>query len=328
MPGPFPSVRDETRIAELHKIMFEEPFLPEEQELGVYYKKVLARAIAGHYEDKTFLVGVGPTNTGKGVMSKALEQTFKGFIGNYQGDFFKVQKHTSQDAAKQLSWIQAICNTRLAVSNEPGVDSVYNGVLMKIVASGGDTITTRTNFKDEQNVINRATMLLYCNDLPKIYPLDAAVTNRLVIIEYKLSFVESPSLPHERQVNPHIKDMFFNPEFRDAFFWNIMDAYEPKKPVRCGISMASAAEWTPTPSSSFKDVFASEGYVIDLNDEEAWVPFKELKDVLQNAGAAKGMSDTALGKELGRMGLVSDDMKVKGKKMVVRKFIKKIADGS
>lgn len=323
---PFPAVRDEAQIARINRIVFEDPFLVEEREVGVYYKRLLARAIAGHYEDKTFLVGVGTANSGKGVLSSALQGAFGDYVGDFQADVLKVQKFNSQDAAKQLSWIQVFCHKRLAISNEAGVEGVYNGVLMKTVASGGDVITTRRNYQDEVRVVNRATLLMLCNDIPKIHPLDAGVSNRLVVVEYKLSFVESPTLPHERLIDPGVRDMFHLDKNRDAFFWVLMDAYEEKKPARCGVSLASAAEWVPAPTTSFKEALAAEGYNVDLNDSEAITPFSELKAVLINAGAASGMSDTAIGRELGRLGLESKDVKIGGKKIKVRCFIKKNAD--
>lgn len=319
---PFPEKRDEERIRKINKLVFEDPFLAHEQEVGVYYKQLLARAIAGHYEDKTFIVGVGTANSGKGVLSSALQGAFGSFIGDFQADVFKMQKFNSQDAAKQLSWIQTFCNKRLAISNEAGPDGVYNGVIIKIVASGGDTITTRRNYQDEITVINRATMLMLCNDIPNIHPLDAGVSNRLVIIEYKLSFVESPSQPHERRIDPGVRDMFYATENRDAFFWLLMDAYRSEKPARCCISMASAAEWVPAPTTSFKEALSAQGYFIDLKDDEAMTPVSELKTVLMNNGVAKGMSDTAIGRELGRLGLDSIIIKQNGKTIRCRKFIK------
>ena len=322
----FPKVRDEAKIARVNRLIFQDPFLESEQELGVYYKKVISRAVAGYFEDKTFIIGVGTPNSGKGVLTTALQQTFGEYIGDFQADSFKINKFGSQDAAKELSWMQAFWKRRLGISNETGPESVYSGTRMKAASSGGDRITSRLNFQDEKAMVNMATLLMLCNDIPKIHPIDTALINRLVIVEYKLSFVDTPSLPHERQLDSSVRNLFDTDEYRDAFFWVLMDAFEGKKPARCGISIASAREWTPAPSTSFKDALEGAGYVIDTQDEDAWVPFSELKQVLVGCDAAKGMSDTAIGKELGRLGIIACDVKSNGKKYRARKFIRKLQE--
>jgi phage/plasmid-associated DNA primase len=323
---PFPKERDEAKISHVNRLIFQDPFLESEQELGVYYKKLIARAVAGFYEDKTFVIGVGTPNSGKGVLTTALQQTFGEYIGDFQADSLKIKKYGSQDAAKELSWVQAFWHRRLAISNEAGTDCVYNSQTIKSMCSAGDRITSRMNFQDEKAVVNMATLLMLCNDIPKLHPIDTALVNRLVIIEYKLSFVDNPSLPHERQIDYSVRSLFDSEEYRDAFFWVLMDAFQNEKPARCSLSMASAREWVPAPSTSFKDVLVASGYVIDTKDEEAWVPFSELKEVLLGSEAAKGMSDTAIGKELERLGLVVNLIKKNGKTIRVRKYIKKNED--
>ena len=77
-------------------------------------------------------------------------------------------------------------------------------------------------------------------------------------------------------------------------------------------------------STSFKEALESAGYRIDTGDEDAWVPFSELKQVLVGCEAAKGMSDIAIGKELGRLGLAVYDKRLNGKTLKVRKYIRKL----
>jgi hypothetical protein len=105
-----------------------------------------------------------------------------------------------------------------------------------------------------------------------------------------------------------------------------MDAFESQKPLPCSISVASAREWTPPVNTCFKDALLANGYVIDTSDENAYVPFSELKGVLVNSRAVGGMSDTAIGRELGRLGVVSHDMKISGKTVKVRKYIRKLVE--
>lgn len=43
-----------------------------------------------------------------------------------------------------------IRNNRIALSNEIKVDQVLDASIIKTMSSGGDSITARQNFKDEQ----------------------------------------------------------------------------------------------------------------------------------------------------------------------------------
>ncbi len=70
----------------------------------------------------------------------------------------------------------------------------------------------------------------------------------------------------------------------------------------------------------------AQGYVIDTTCEDYWTSFADLKTVLVDSGAARGMSDTAIGKELGRLGLESHAVKHNGKPIKVRKYIKKVVE--
>jgi hypothetical protein len=80
------------------------------------------------------------------------------------------------------------------------------------------------------------------------------------------------------------------------------------------------------PSSSIKDALESNGYIIDKNDDNIYITFSELKQILIAADVCKGMSDTAIGKELTKIGLVSDDKKINGKNTKIRRHVHKTND--
>jgi hypothetical protein len=61
----FPKDRDETLISIVNKMLFLDPFLEGEAEVGAYLKKLIARGIAGFYEDKSVVLAVGEPDCGK-----------------------------------------------------------------------------------------------------------------------------------------------------------------------------------------------------------------------------------------------------------------------
>jgi len=196
--------------------------------------------------------------------------------------------------------------------------------ILKTIVSGGDQIPIRKNFQDEQFKKNRATLLYFCNDTPKFNAVDNATINRIKIYEYKLSFVDKPVAgleSWERQAMD-IKQLFDSRDYQDAYFWCIMDAYATTRPIPPATALKSAEEWVPTPNVSFKACLQAAGYQITLGNQMAFTPYAELKEVLMANGAAAGMSDQAIGRELNKLGLISapkreDD----GKVIKIRKFI-------
>lgn len=320
----FPKERDEGLISIVNKMLFLDPFLEAEAEVGSYLKKLIARGIAGFYEDKSVVLAVGEPDCGKGVLSEALERTFCGYVGAFNANSLLLSKYSSNDAAKKLSWLLPLQYCRLICSNEISKGSVLDSNLFKQIFSGGDTLMARSNFKDEVQIKNRATGILFCNDIAKFYPLDDAVCNRAKIIEYKLSFVDNPIVQNQRKAEEGIKELFSNNiHYKDAFFWVIMDAFEKRKPTPGTHSLAAAQEWLPRPTSSLNEVLATLGFIIDLSNNEYFTPFREIKQALEEAKAINGMSDIKIGKELEKLGLTQHCKKINGISIKGRLFIKR-----
>ena len=131
----------------------------------------LARAVAGHVEDKVWMLWLGMRNSGKGTIIEILTNCFgKKYIHNCEsGNLFP--KDTSGDSAKLLSWIIAMQFARLGYFNEipterDGRAIKCDGTFVKKLASGGDGHTARQNHKDEQDVTIDFTLAVLCNERP------------------------------------------------------------------------------------------------------------------------------------------------------------------
>jgi hypothetical protein len=321
----FPEVRDEELIKKINKLLFEDPFKDTEQDVGVYKKQLISRGIAGHYDDKVTIWAIGETNSGKGVQSIALLKCFDTFISTYNPNALLYNKQSGADEAKKLSWVYPIHNSRIAIGNEVRSNGIIDISIVNNLVSGGDLIPIRKNFKDEEYKKNRATLLYFSNDMAKFSAVDSAIIGRIKIYEYKLSFVNKPieELEQwERQAIP-IKFLFDDDEYKNAYFWCIMDAYSTTVPRPCKTALASAKEWIPTPKASFLSCLQEAGYQIVKGDDDVYVPFSELKAVLTGNGVAYGMTDQAIGRELNKLGLDNTDKKINGKTIKVRRFITK-----
>jgi hypothetical protein len=85
------------------------------------------------------------------------------------------------DNAKKLSWTLDLQFVRLTTTQEINFDShndklKVNGVMIKKIASGGDTLQALKNYKDECKFTIDTKLIFMVNDLPNIDPLDTLET--------------------------------------------------------------------------------------------------------------------------------------------------------
>lgn len=223
--NPSPSKED---ICKVHKSLFEDPFLDEERDtMSKYLKIAFARAIAGDYLYKVCYFIIGLKDSCKGVLYEAIKNCFEGYVSSFNGACLYYNKN-SADEAKKLSWLQDICDTRIAFASEPRMEGNIDTTLLKTLSSGGDPITSRKNFKDEGEIKNRATVFTACNDLPGLQPVDEAILGRLNCIELKCRFLpphEITNTRFQRVANENIKMELKQNNYKDALMYIFADAY-------------------------------------------------------------------------------------------------------
>jgi hypothetical protein len=283
----------------------------------------LARGIAGEYRDKVSIWAIGETNSGKGVQTIALMKCFESFISTYNPNALLYNKNSGADEAKKLSWVYPIHNSRISIGNEVRPNGIIDSSVAKQITSGGDPVKLRKNFKDEEDRYVRATIMYLCNDMAKFDTIDDGLAGRIQLYEYKLSFVNKSSellQPWERPAKS-IKGLFDLDEYKNAYFWCIMDAYVDYKPNVPRAALASAELWIPKPKASFQNCLRDAGFEIVKGDYDIFTPFSVLKASLVEGGVARGMTDQAIGRELNKLGLLSDVVRIDGRTTNVRRGI-------
>jgi hypothetical protein len=318
----FPS-RNEEDMRFINKILFEDPFLEEDRESGVYMKKLLARAVAGHYNDRVAIWAIGEKRSSKGTLSTALGKMFGSAVGFFNANSLLVNPGSSADEAKKHSWILPLCNNRLNIANESEMLSrPINGGAVKMFVSGGDVFQARANYKDEMYAVNRSTLVLFLNDMPKVVPADESFIDRMRIIEYKLMFVKKAPgeeyNAYERPAIEEVKYLFDQKRYCDAFFWLLADAYEAEQPMPSKAAMEIVHEWVPPPAKSLKSILEEAGYIIVKGDTLLYVATKELEEVIRGSGELRGFSSNRLAREMTKMGLGVNVIWIDGKAVRVR----------
>jgi phage/plasmid-associated DNA primase len=314
IPRVFPVKRDAALEADINRRLFESPL--QNGDVGRYLKMRLARSIAGCYRDKKFVCCVGEADSSKGTITQAMRSAFGGYVVEWNANHLKYNSHSGADEAKKLSWVFPIKNARLAISNECRMDQVsIDGNLLKTLSSGGDVISARQNFHDETDIILRASFMYMGNDMPDITPKDSGIKTRVRVVRFTKRFVENPVLPNEMPADPTIKDRLITEEWQNAVFWLIMDAYggntgEPAEVVE------ETKEWIPQDLNKFREVLEEE-FVLNPGDDSN-DNFVAAKDIIAYIkGKSLNMSDTKIGRELGKLGLKSSDKKIGGKTLKV-----------
>jgi len=149
-------------------------------ELVDHFLHRLSRSLAGFITDKKWCVLLGFRNSGKGVIIEMLKESFgNDYIKNMNSGNLSV-KSSNGDTAKLQSWMCDLEFARIVYSNEVSVEkNKLDGNTIKLIASGGDSVTARRNHENERTFKTQYTYYLCCNDLPDIVPADANQTREL-----------------------------------------------------------------------------------------------------------------------------------------------------
>lgn len=321
------------RCNETYKILFEDPFTKEQIEGGVntFYAIGLARALLGECEAKRYYIGVGETNSGKGLLTNAIQQSFGSFVGTFQVSNLCVNPNNSDDNAKKLMWLKPIHNQRLSIANEADPEKRISGALLATCSSGGmDTIQIRVLRENPVDIIVRTTFLILCNDLPKITSAGSQIKERSCIVEYHKSFIDNPNTtnPHHAKIRPELLSYFNEDVNKDALVCILIKLYQDwvakgkdtKKPQ---MLEEGYNEWVGD-TNSVKGLLKT-GYEI-TNDIDDYEKFSVISNFLKGKGVKD--SDTKIGRELKKLGLESDNKKMGGTTVKIYKGIRRIREDS
>jgi len=266
-----------------------------ENDTGVFFRNWCARGLAGQYKEKTFACGIGFRNSGKSLLIDCFNQAFGPYICTPSGDnLLKKGKFKDSDVYKGLMWTVELSHTRLnflseiSTENNEGEAEVVNGVLIKILGSGGDDIKGRQLYELQKTYKLQGRFCLLCNDIPPIEPADTRKT--ITSLEFPVTFVKDEAEVARRRINrlgsDDIKDYVKTDRVIDAITHIILDSYTPTplpKPL-CAIE---------TEEQQGDEALCDEDRIFDLFDvvprkptktHSNFIPYNYLKDMMKKAG--------------------------------------------
>lgn len=273
----------------------------------------IARAIAGHFEDKDWCVGIGERNSGKGVLVGLNENGFEDYCITLNSDSFLLERMGDGDQAKKLSWLLDCEYKRLMFTNEitiEGNTKKLNGNVIKgKLTSGGDTLKARKNYMNEVEFKIQGRLIMLCNDLPPISPPDAVET--MTVFNFPNQFVEDPKadLPFQKERDDDMKDYCRLRTVCDAYIHLVLDAYKPTRVIPCSEVRSETLTFRAEAGDEWGLLKAS--FTVSKNDKDRVAS----KDVLKWAkGKQLNVSSQKLRHRLEKMGAVyCDHVKIDGK---------------
>lgn len=231
-------IRNEEHIKEVYEKVIN-PILVDESQRK-YFLSWLARGLAGHISEKTWAIGLGCRNSGKGVMNELLRNTFGKYVINFNAEELILSNQDNGDKAKKYAWMKALEFSRIAISNElstlnaKGKTVQLDSSQIKSISSGGDSRPIRQNFKDEVEIRLQARILMFANEMAPLSKEDVLKT--LTTFQFNTEFKDTEITEREREINmlgdytfmkgdDNIKQYILQDYVKDAFVHIILDNY-------------------------------------------------------------------------------------------------------
>jgi hypothetical protein len=192
----------------------------------------LARALAGDQMAKCGYFIIGPSNSGKGMVTRLLESALPGVVQQF--DAANLCKDSSDDPAKDLGWVSSIWHQRIVVANEfnlrgrSGRMQRINGNVWKSVVSGGtDKIRCRLLYQNAAAVTPQFTPFILANDMPSFdNPGDSGTQTRTVATHMDRCAVQEPAGPHQFRADPRLRERVLQPEYQAGLVWLLLESYQ------------------------------------------------------------------------------------------------------
>lgn len=161
-----------------------------------YFIDIMASCLPGNLP-KVFLVMTGNGDNGKSVTVGFLEMVFGGYCGKFPRELLIRGKGNSSGSARpELSRVKG---KRIMFCQEIGndVDELNVGVLKEL--TGNDSFFARGLFKEGAEIKPFFTLMLQCNDPPKIPGDDDPTWNRVRVLDYESKFVKPQDLDKDEE---------------------------------------------------------------------------------------------------------------------------------
>jgi len=171
-----------------------------------YVLRFFGYGLIGAVIEHVFLVMHGEHGrNGKSTLMGILQHVLGALMQPIQSEMLLDQK-TPRNPGAASPHITALKGLRVAFASETTEKSTFSPGQIKWL-TGGDKLTGRENYGKESITFDPTHLLcLLTNELCKAPPNDKAFWYRMHVLNFKLSFVDSPKEDHERKRDPMLTE--------------------------------------------------------------------------------------------------------------------------
>jgi hypothetical protein len=319
-----------------------------------YFLEILAIALMEGGVDKKYLTMLGATNSGKGVLTAFLRNSFDEFVTTFNTSVLMVGQNSNLEDASKWRFLTKCYDSRIMIGNEIAIQSddttdafghrkkterPLNIDMIKTLVSGGDAVEARRMRENEITIVNKAFVLMLANDMPKTNA-DPAFANRTLVINAERSSTMEDNFNNELffKADLNIKEWIETDSACNGLIMLMCETYKKVKRNRTPtpqwvlqtvndyVKCESAMEWVHDNYDVYmgdiqKDFNAKKGnrqyYTVDWNKVgDNCVRADVMYALYKDGGGTDSM--TKFGKLLTENGIILCSRKVKGVNITYR----------
>ncbi len=186
-------------------MLFLASVMDEDQTMVGFLKRLFGHAIGGTPTENVFAVLVGPGGNGKSILALLLAHVLGELAWSVRAEFFLDSGRFGTADAPSASLL-SVRGRRLIIASEPAEDRAFDLAKVKLF-TGRDRLTCRAPYaKHEISFTPTHVPFLLANTKPAASAGDEAFWRRTIIIDFPISFVDTPEKPNERLRDRNILD--------------------------------------------------------------------------------------------------------------------------
>lgn len=158
-----------------------------DEELRHYVFDILSLCLIGRNYQQKFRILTGEGSNGKSAVEEMIDCSFGDYYKQVDTSLFSQKQKNSANATPHLV---PIMKARIIVGNEIPPETSLNTAMIKVL-TGGDKISYRANYGDQQESKLQGTVFLICNDTPSIDNTDHGSWRRMVLLPFNSTFCDN-----------------------------------------------------------------------------------------------------------------------------------------
>ena len=177
-----------------------------------YMLTFISSLLEGHNADEYFHVWTGGGGNGKSKVNELILNSFGELCSKFPITLLTGKRAASNQASPEVIESKG---KRYVFMEEPSENEKINIGIMKEY-TGGDKIKGRGLYAPKYMEFKpQFKMVLYCNDLPKVPPVDDGTWRRLRVLEFMARFVDNPKGEYEFKKDKYMSEKI--PKWSEAF---------------------------------------------------------------------------------------------------------------